>query len=135
MIATALSEIVVGTVAQLLIGVLAGTALLGATDGWVMFLSGTGAILLTFLAGAELDPVVFRTQVEGVVCDRVRELPGAVPRLRGVRLVCPALDATRQLAGRRRAVDDLGRRGLCRDARAGAQRHRATASPCWRRAS
>ncbi len=61
-IATALSEIVVGTVAQLLIGVLAGTALLGATDGWVVFLSGTGAILLTFLAGAELDPVVIRTR-------------------------------------------------------------------------
>jgi len=61
-VATALSEIVVGTVAQLLIGVFAGTALLGATDSWVTFLSGTGAILLTFLAGAELDPVIFRTK-------------------------------------------------------------------------
>jgi Kef-type K+ transport system membrane component KefB len=27
---------------------------------WIKFLSGTGAIVLTFLAGAELDPVVFR---------------------------------------------------------------------------
>ena len=59
-VATALSEIVVGTVAQLLIGALVGTALLAADETWVRFLSGAGAIVLTFLAGAELDPVVFR---------------------------------------------------------------------------
>jgi glutathione-regulated potassium-efflux system ancillary protein KefC len=59
-IATALSEIVVGTIAQLIIGVVIGAAVLGTDDTWVKFLSGTGAILLTFLAGAELDPVVFR---------------------------------------------------------------------------
>jgi glutathione-regulated potassium-efflux system ancillary protein KefC len=61
-IATALSEIVVGTVAQLVIGALAGTVALGANESWITFLSGTGAIVLTFLAGAELDPVVFRTK-------------------------------------------------------------------------
>lgn len=59
-IATALSEIVVGTVAQLIIGALLGGMLLGTDQGWIKFLSGTGAILLTFLAGAELDPEVFR---------------------------------------------------------------------------
>ncbi len=60
-IATALSEIVVGTVAQLIIGaVLAAT--LKANEPWIQFLSGTGAIVLTFLAGAELDPVVFRAR-------------------------------------------------------------------------
>ena len=59
-VATALSEIVVGTVAQLVIGALIGTAALGADQGWIKFLSGTGAIVLTFLAGAELDPQVFR---------------------------------------------------------------------------
>ncbi len=59
-VATALSEIVVGTIAQLVIGALVGTAALGADQGWIKFLSGTGAIVLTFLAGAELDPVVFR---------------------------------------------------------------------------
>jgi glutathione-regulated potassium-efflux system ancillary protein KefC len=61
-IATALSEIVVGTAAQLLIGAFVGTALLGTNEPWVKFLSGTGAIVLTFLAGAELDPVVFRAR-------------------------------------------------------------------------
>jgi Kef-type K+ transport system membrane component KefB len=61
-ISTALSEIVVGTVAQLIIGVAIGGAGLGAQTPWVGFLAGTGAIVLTFLAGAELDPSIFRTK-------------------------------------------------------------------------
>jgi glutathione-regulated potassium-efflux system ancillary protein KefC len=61
-ISTALSEIVVGTVAQLIIGALIGTEALGATSSWITFLAGTGAIVLTFLAGAELDPGIFRTK-------------------------------------------------------------------------
>jgi glutathione-regulated potassium-efflux system ancillary protein KefC len=59
-ISTALSEIVVGTIAQLIIGAAVGSALLGTDESWVRFLSGLGAIVLTFLAGAELDPRVFR---------------------------------------------------------------------------
>lgn len=58
-ISTALSEIVVGTVAQLVIGAVLGSGALGAKAPWVSFLAGTGAIVLTFLAGAELDPGVF----------------------------------------------------------------------------
>lgn len=56
----ALSEIIVGAIAQLIIGALVGTAALGSSEAWIGFLSGTGAIVLTFLAGAELDPKVFR---------------------------------------------------------------------------
>lgn len=63
-IATALSEIVVGTIAQLVIGAAVGTAALAADASWVKFLSGTGAIVLTFLAGAELDPKVFRLKLQ-----------------------------------------------------------------------
>jgi Kef-type K+ transport system membrane component KefB len=59
-ISTALSEIVVGTVAQLVIGAVIGRGTLGGTSEWIAFLAGTGSILLTFLAGAELDPRVFR---------------------------------------------------------------------------
>jgi glutathione-regulated potassium-efflux system ancillary protein KefC len=59
-ISTALSEIVVGTIAQLVIGAAIGGAVLGTDESWVKFLSGVGAIVLTFLAGAELDPLVFR---------------------------------------------------------------------------
>ena len=61
-IATALSEIVIGTVAQLVIGAALGGALLAGDATWIKFLAGAGAILLTFLAGAELDPAVFRRQ-------------------------------------------------------------------------
>jgi Kef-type K+ transport system membrane component KefB len=59
-ISTALSEIVVGTIAQLIIGAAVGSAILGTDETWIKFLSGLGAIVLTFLAGAELDPAVFR---------------------------------------------------------------------------
>jgi len=59
-ISTALSEIVVGTVAQLIIGAAVGSAVLGTDESWIKFLSGIGAIVLTFLAGAELDPAVFK---------------------------------------------------------------------------
>jgi glutathione-regulated potassium-efflux system ancillary protein KefC len=59
-ISTALSEIVVGTVAQLIFGALIGSAVLGTDESWIKFLSGVGAIVLTFLAGAELDPAVFK---------------------------------------------------------------------------
>jgi Kef-type K+ transport system membrane component KefB len=59
-ITTALSEIVVGAIAQLLIGAFVGGVALGAGESWVKFLAGTGAIVLTFLAGAELDPHILR---------------------------------------------------------------------------
>lgn len=61
-ISTALTEIVVGTVAQLAIGAIVGPVGLGAKTEWITFLAGTGAIVLTFLAGAELDPAIFRVK-------------------------------------------------------------------------
>jgi len=51
-IAVALTEIVVGAVAGNIIGL--------PLAPWVNFLAGFGAILLTFLAGAEIDPQVVR---------------------------------------------------------------------------
>src|SRR5260221_13489153 len=59
-VSTALSEIMVGATAQLIFSAFIGSAVLGADEGWVKFLAGIGAIVLTFLAGAELDPIVFR---------------------------------------------------------------------------
>lgn len=61
-ISTALSEIVVGTVAQLVIGVFLARGGLASSTQWITFLAGTGAIVLTFLAGAELDPAIFKTK-------------------------------------------------------------------------
>jgi len=59
-VATALSEIVIGTLAQFAIGGLFGAAVLAADQPWIKFLAGAAAIVLTFLAGAELDPELFR---------------------------------------------------------------------------
>ena len=65
-VATALSEIIVGTVAQLILGAVFASGLipgipgLGSNESWIRFLSGTGAIVLTFRAGCELDPTVFK---------------------------------------------------------------------------
>ena len=61
-IATAMSEIIVGTVAQLVIGVAIGATALGTDQSWIRFLASIGAVILTFLAGAELDPQVMRRE-------------------------------------------------------------------------
>ena len=59
-VSTALTEIIVGTAAQLILGMAFGATVLGIDEPWVKFLAGIGAIVLTFLAGAELDPTVFK---------------------------------------------------------------------------
>ena len=59
-VSTALTEICVGTAAQLILGTMFGASVLGSDEGWIKFLAGIGAIMLTFLAGAELDPIVFK---------------------------------------------------------------------------
>jgi glutathione-regulated potassium-efflux system ancillary protein KefC len=59
-VSAALTEIIVGTVAQLILGGVFGASALATNAPWITFLAGAGAIVLTFLAGAELDPMVFR---------------------------------------------------------------------------
>src|SRR5262249_7157037 len=59
-VSTALTEIIVGTIAGFLLTLFVNPNVLGTDLVWVKFLAGLGAIVLTFLAGAELDPVVFR---------------------------------------------------------------------------
>ncbi len=59
-LATALSEILVGLAGQALFVVFVGPDVLGQDAGWIVFLANAGAILLTFLAGAELDPDAFK---------------------------------------------------------------------------
>jgi glutathione-regulated potassium-efflux system ancillary protein KefC len=39
-----------------------GSGGLLASTQWITFLAGTGAIVLTFLAGAELEPTIFKTK-------------------------------------------------------------------------
>lgn len=59
-ISTALSEIIVGMLARLMFAYILGVELLSVQEPWIKTLAGIGAIFLTFLAGAELDPDVFK---------------------------------------------------------------------------
>lgn len=52
-VATALSEIVVGIVAQLILGALIGGEMLGTDESWIQFLAGTGAIVLTVIENSK----------------------------------------------------------------------------------
>lgn len=59
-ISIALSEIIVGMLARLTFAYILGVELLSVQEPWIKTLAGIGAIFLTFLAGAELDPDVFK---------------------------------------------------------------------------
>ncbi len=50
--------------AEILVGVIGGNFLGLHTTPWIDFLASFGAVLLTFLAGAELDPVSFRRNLK-----------------------------------------------------------------------
>ncbi|MBI5024192.1 MAG: cation:proton antiporter [Candidatus Omnitrophica bacterium] len=66
-VSVALVEIVVGIFAVAAINQWRGAGTFGSDLEWIRFLSSTGAILLTFLAGAELDPRVIRTKWKEVL--------------------------------------------------------------------
>lgn len=61
-VSSALVEICVGIAAAALLSPLLGDRGLGSQEEWLRFIAGSGAILLTFLAGAELDPAVLRSK-------------------------------------------------------------------------
>lgn len=65
-IAIALVEICVGVVVAAVATHYGVFAKLGSEEPWLRFLASTGAVLLTFLAGAELDPAVIRTKLAEV---------------------------------------------------------------------
>jgi len=62
----ALIEICVGVVAAAVANHFFGANALGSNLDWLKFLASTGAILLTFLAGAELDPKVISAKKKEV---------------------------------------------------------------------
>lgn len=62
----ALVEICVGVAATAAIGWFSLGDLLAANSEWVRFLAASGAVVLTFLAGAELDPDVVRAKLTEV---------------------------------------------------------------------
>jgi Kef-type K+ transport system membrane component KefB len=48
---------------EIVLGILAGNLISLHSNDWIDFVAGFGSILLTFLAGAEIDPKVLRAQI------------------------------------------------------------------------
>ncbi len=65
-VSIALVEICIGIAAAAIADHFFGKGSLGSGQPWLQFLASIGAVLLTFLAGAELDPVVMRTKLREV---------------------------------------------------------------------
>jgi len=65
-ISIALVEICLGIAAAAVADHFFGKGSLGSSQQWLQFLASSAAVLLTFLAGAELDPVVIRTKIKEV---------------------------------------------------------------------
>lgn len=61
-VSIALAEICVGVAAAALANKYFGANALGSNLEWLRFLASSGAVLLTFLAGAELDPKVIKSK-------------------------------------------------------------------------
>ena len=61
-VSVALIEICVGVAAAAVATLFGKADALGSNQQWLAFLASSGAVLLTFLAGAELEPDVIRTE-------------------------------------------------------------------------
>jgi Kef-type K+ transport system membrane component KefB len=66
-ISMALVEICVGMAAAFIAQQFSDLDSFGANREWLRFVASIGAVLLTFLAGAELDPAVIRTKLKEVI--------------------------------------------------------------------
>jgi len=65
-ISIALIEICIGVASSTIANHFLGQELPGSNQEWLRFIASTGAILLTFLAGTELDPVAISTKKKEV---------------------------------------------------------------------
>ncbi len=66
-ISIALVEICVGVIVGFVADSFGKIDILGSHEEWLRFLASSGAILLTFLAGAELEPDVIRRKLKEVI--------------------------------------------------------------------
>jgi len=66
-VSMALMEICVGAVAGEIAAHFLGSDFLKTNSSWLKFVASTGAVLLTFLAGAELDPVLLKSKFKEVL--------------------------------------------------------------------
>jgi len=66
-ISMALVEICVGALAGFIATQYIGPDAMHANEDWLVFIASSGAILLTFLAGSELDPVSLKTKTKEIL--------------------------------------------------------------------
>src|SRR5664280_1967789 len=116
-ISVALIEIVVGAVA----GNIPGSQHLVVQTEFTTFLATLGSAVLTFLAGAEIDPVSLRRHWRVSPRHRGRQFHRPVRRRVAVQPAGAGLDPARGPDRRHRAEYDLGRGRLRRDDRDRAQ--------------
>ena len=65
-VSIALVEICIGMIVASVAGYIGKAEAMGSNLEWLRFLAASGAVLLTFLAGAELEPGVIRTKIKEV---------------------------------------------------------------------
>ena len=106
-ISIALVEICLGIAAAAIADRFFGKGSLGSDQDWLKLLASLGAVMLTFLAGAELDPAVIRTKIKEVsVIGLAGFLAPFARRDRGLQ-VPPGLVRCFQHPGRDCSLDDL----------------------------
>ena len=113
-ISIALVEIIIGVIAAAVVNRWWGAGAFGSDLEWVRFLASFGAVLLTFLAGAELDPKVIRTKWHRGFGGWICWFPGAFFGMCGLCPFYSSLGPSGKLVGRCRALDNFDGGGLCR---------------------
>ena len=103
-LSVALIEIIVGALGGNLIGL--------PLTPWVNYLAGLGAILLTFLAGAEVDMGGGAPQSRGEHRNRLRQFLVAISRLHAGRALCARLALAAGTDRGHFALHHFGGRGL-----------------------
>jgi len=111
-VSMALVEICIGIAAGAVAEHYFGPDSLGANVDWLRFFAAMGAVVLTFLAGAELEPSVLRSKWKRGYGRRAGRFLRTLPRLCGDRTVWARLGCAGQLAGGRGSLYHLDGRGL-----------------------
>ena len=99
---------------ELTFGVVAGNVLDLQNQDWLTFVAAFASIVLTFLAGMEVDPGVHAAASERVRWDRLRVVHRAVRLLVGGRVRPARLEWTRVPDRRYSPLDDVARGCLLR---------------------
>ena len=116
-ISMALVEICVGMVAALVADHFFYPNALGANLDWLRFIASIGAVLLTFLAGAELDPTAMKAKIKEVTIVGMFGFFAPFSGLRGAGQIRARMERAGQLACRHCPVHHVDGGRLRRHAR------------------